>query len=344
MLDKSQDINYIREYLKYALEFEKYVYIWENALKDYNNAMSVTLKNKELLQDLSAAAQLELNNLSEENRQQTENMQSIKEKNERKNNTANTLIGIVVTVLVIALILMFILVFSISKDFFISLFGAVFMCIGVFALCLPFIKITKKLKYSYKQTENIDIAEMVNSSTRRREIILQDKIEETNEKLKNIYIKENIIEKNRAELLSAYETSKNNLANLYDKNIIPVKYRCLNAVATLYEYLVTGRCNAIYGHGGIYDTYENDLKLGYIIANLQNINNRLASIENYQRTLYNEICSANNILMDINNNINNIDNKLGKIEENSRISALANQQTAYHAGWINYEMRFGNWF
>ncbi len=61
------------------------------------------------------------------------------------------------------------------------------------------------------------------------------------------------------------------LNKLYQLNIIYPKYRNLVAVTMFCEYLASGRCEAFEGPHGMYNLYENELRAGIIIGELQQI-------------------------------------------------------------------------
>ena len=136
------------------------------------------------------------------------------------------------------------------------------------------------------------------------------------------------------------QKAKRNLGDLYALNILPVKYRSFNAVSTLYEYLSVGRCITIQGHGGIYDTYENDLRLGLIIQTLSEIRDSLQRIEANQQLLYRELQQANRTLDNIKTSLQEIEKTNAEIAENTAISAAANQQTAAAAQYLAWKASY----
>ena len=108
-----------------------------------------------------------------------------------------------------------------------------------------------------------------------------------------------------AELAKTDEKLQTSLNNLYDKNVIYGKYRNFVAVATLYEYIDSGRCSELEGANGAYNLFESEIRADRIIASLNTVVNNLEDIKNNQYTLYKSIECANiatiNILSDINN-------------------------------------------
>lgn len=97
------------------------------------------------------------------------------------------------------------------------------------------------------------------------------------------------------EAKNAHSIALNNLHTLYSENILPEKYRNFAAVTTMYQWLRDGRCTEIYGHGGLYDTYEYNLQIGQIIGSLNEINRKLDIVISNQNLLYNEIKRGNDI-------------------------------------------------
>lgn len=108
---------------------------------------------------------------------------------------------------------------------------------------------------------------------------------------------------NSGKIYGNLEKAAKTLEEIYSMDVLPEKYRSLNAATTLYEYLNTGRCTCVQGHGGIYDTYEYDLKLGLIIGKLDVIIERLDEIANNQMMLYQELKTANQTLSNIDNEL-----------------------------------------
>lgn len=58
------------------------------------------------------------------------------------------------------------------------------------------------------------------------------------------------------------------------------------AVSTIYEYLASGRCYGLTGHEGAYNLYESEIRLGYIIGKLDNIDQNIYEMKHGQQMLY----------------------------------------------------------
>ena len=106
--------------------------------------------------------------------------------------------------------------------------------------------------------------------------------------------------------LSETETTlKASLYSLYSKNVIYAKYRNLVTIATLFEYIDSGRCFELEGPNGAYNLYEGELRSDIIISSLSSIISNLEAIRNNQYTLYQSIESANATTHQLLHNLNN---------------------------------------
>lgn len=66
---------------------------------------------------------------------------------------------------------------------------------------------------------------------------------------------------------------------LYDKNILHPKYRNLDAVAAIYDYISTGRCEDLEGRDGAYNLYEEKLKQDKEDADREKLVSKIKELE-----------------------------------------------------------------
>ncbi|MBE6610114.1 MAG: hypothetical protein E7634_05565 [Ruminococcaceae bacterium] len=85
------------------------------------------------------------------------------------------------------------------------------------------------------------------------------------------------------------------LSHVYAYNVVYPKYRELVPVTMFCEYLASGRCDALEGHEGAYNIYENELRQNIIISKLDTIASKLDSIRSSQYLLYTAISDSNRI-------------------------------------------------
>ena len=100
-------------------------------------------------------------------------------------------------------------------------------------------------------------------------------------------------------------TLKSSLYALYSKNVIYTKYRNLVTIATLFEYIDSGRCFELEGPNGAYNLYEGELRSDMIISSLSSIISNLEAIRNNQYTIYQSIENANATTHQLLQNLNN---------------------------------------
>ncbi|MBQ8784705.1 MAG: hypothetical protein IJZ59_01505 [Alphaproteobacteria bacterium] len=342
---KVSEIEYYKKYLLYATMFEKNVYIWSNAMTQANNHKKNIYERKKHLQNNLNHTQSKLSSYNV-----ADNIKHFeKEASEYQKISRIALIVLVVVTLfcVATTVLVACGESGVSpaeftsfffKDIYSFMYLLVFVFLGIFVgafgsiigpIC---IYIYRKNKNKAKQSQK----EAKAQTKFNHSMVLEVEKERYQNQIQQNSVEEKYITQRQGEISNALIKAKNNLNNLYAENILPAKYRSFNAVATMYEYLETGRCTTIKGHGGIFDTYEKDLQMGIVIRNLENINASLSRIESNQQMLFKELKQANSTLRTINSSLDDISKTNAQIAHNTAISAEANKQTAAAAQWFTW--------
>ena len=83
------------------------------------------------------------------------------------------------------------------------------------------------------------------------------------------------------------------LEKLYEKSMVYERYRNLNAVTALYDYLDTGKATEIYGSESVYHYYDRQLQKGLVPDVKQEIENDITSADQIP-----EYCDHINRLLD----------------------------------------------
>lgn len=91
------------------------------------------------------------------------------------------------------------------------------------------------------------------------------------------------------------DETRNVLEQYYSLDIIFPKYRNLIAICSFYEYFLSGRCEALAGHEGAYNIFENEARLDRICTKLDEVVQRLDEIKTNQYMLYDVIQKGNHI-------------------------------------------------
>lgn len=125
---------------------------------------------------------------------------------------------------------------------------------------------------------------------------------------------------------------------LYDCNIIFGKYRNPVALATFYEYLISGRCVGLDGSDGAYNLYESEIRANMIIFQLSEVIENLEKIKENQFTIYSQLSDMNYALNQLNSTMHSavgelkgIKENTAVISENTAVIAHNTAATAYYA-------------
>lgn len=133
--------------------------------------------------------------------------------------------------------------------------------------------------------------------------------------------RERVLQNNYREVASilhdCYDKTCGTLNALYGKNIIYPKYQHdLVAICMFHEYFESGRCTTLTGHEGAYNIFEQELRLGIIINNLDIIIQKLDDIQRNQYSLYSALQHINSQQEIIIRSLNDISYKQNIQNEN----------------------------
>ena len=126
--------------------------------------------------------------------------------------------------------------------------------------------------------------------------MLESEIEQTENLLQNIYKARN---------------------EMYAANIVFGKYRDIVALATIYEYLESGRCTVLDGPTGAYNLYESEIRANLIIHKLSEIENSLSKIERSQYMICSKLTEMNSTLKSIDKTMQSAYSAISTIEANT---------------------------
>ncbi len=302
-MDKSNDVKFMEEYLRKAMTFEKYAYTWKNALNSANNVVSKIQKEKD--KTVSGYENIE---------KKIMNLNDTYEKGRKKRDKSRR--SLLIWILIITSILLAIITAIVIK----REIGYIVLLPELVILPAIFVWwVYRDDKYAKKYTSEEKTEEQKRLLDTKEEY-KNKRIPEISTKLTNANSEKEKIESNLAEANSVLE-------ELYSQNVLPPCYRNFVAVSTFYQYITTYRCTQIKGHGGIYDTYENDSYAKLIITNLQQINAKIDDVIAYQRLLFEAVKEANSTLQSINKELHEISVNVEKFERQSEITELAQEQS-----------------
>ena len=198
--------------------------------------------------------------------------------------------------------------------------GFIFLAIGVM-LVLPAILVIHErltLKSSQRKLDEIYGEEYIAYVQKKK------KVTDENENIKKRYNEDcrkwqSSNQKVYEFLDSKHDQTQKTLETLYAMDVVFPKYRTLPALTSIYEYIISGRCDELAGPNGAYNLYEDELRKNIIITQLNTIISNLEQIRQNQYMLYEEMHKAQENTRIIANELNEIK---GYTAEISALSAL----------------------
>ena len=178
----------------------------------------------------------------------------------------------------------------------------------------------------------------ISAESKQRQItILESEEQQALAELNMLNNAEHFISDQQDLIVNELRKVKHNLINLYAEDVLPSKYRNIESVATLYEYLAIPKYLSVYWSGGsIYSEYDKEALQIRQLCELIKIGERLRRIEDYQRHIYIELQNTNKILGNVQASLKEIQKTNEQIAANTAISAVANQQAAAEAQWLTF--------
>ncbi len=119
----------------------------------------------------------------------------------------------------------------------------------------------------------------------------------------------------------AYTQLLNTRSCFYNSGIVFGKYQNLPAMATIYEYLASGRCQSLEGSDGAYNLYESETRTNAIITKLDTVIEKLDDIRESQYSLCSAVASIQFDLNSISSKMNEACNSLKSIDTSTSLTA-----------------------
>lgn len=159
------------------------------------------------------------------------------------------------------------------------LLGKLIHFMAGFLIGVVIVSVYLLISYSFrirKWKKNTNLTEQANAA-----------IKEQNKKESAVYQqKADLLSEQRKQLREKYKETLDVLNSYYSIDVIYPKYRNFVAVSSIYEYILSGRCQRLEGNGGAYDTFEYESRLDRIIVQLDDVIERLDEIRDNQYQLY----------------------------------------------------------
>lgn len=204
-------------------------------------------------------------------------------------------------------------------------FGVIFLIIGVLCFVGLYYKmVTGPQKEADKQYKTYYVPQMEEYRKKCEDIRRENEVLRTQY---NTDCKE--LEQSKKKIVSVMDLkiaeTDGLLTKLYELDEIYPKYRNLPALTSIYEYLVTGRCDSLTGPHGAYNLYEDELRKDTVISQLNTVIENLEKIKQNQYMLYQQI-------KEIQKNTNVIASELKQIKGYTVQIAQLTALNTYYAG------------
>ncbi len=302
----------------YAMTFEKYERIWLDALWYTKKIIAEKQDKIETAESRIENAHHTINSIDKDYEMYRDNA-----KNEIKKWKK---ICVILFIILIAVALLGLISWLLKIKVLMLLFVFLFAGIGAF-IPVIIIGIVGYTIYTVQKRKK-DILTYTSKKIEHTKTVSQNNIEACNAFIKKTKAEIEVLNSKEEYILIQLGKAKNMKDKVYGLNMIPQKYIGLAPVATMYGYLVNGICTIIRGHGGVYERYENDLKLGLIIENLTELNKKIDMVIKNQEKLYNLMGSIDSTLGEIKREIAYGNEMMSDIKSNSAITATASTQSA----------------
>lgn len=242
------------------------------------------------------------------------------------------IMGILVT-----LVFMGVMGFVYSENFFIGLIS-----IGV-ASILPLVRTCKNLSNLIAQYNHSTNAIESRWDYLEAEALEKERINET--KVNGYSNQLTYMEKQYGRLGQELKDAETLLSDLYKQGLLPEKYRGnIVAITAFNDYLTSGRCDYITGHGGIYDTYEHDELLKSIRAGIDELIWQNARMLSQLGEISSEIKKSNQMMttfhQSLERDFSTMSRTLNCIEENTSVIAVHQNNIDANLQYMRWSQQF----
>ena len=336
------NVNNMVDYLKHALEFEKFVHIWTKSMDEVNKRMENIYRTRRQLDcEKAEKAQGQARLLQKNERPQMHLQQEAERFEKKAKKVLRFLVTGIILAMVFGVVLCLVVCTSVEELAIPPLLAILLLAIACPLVFLPFLLMGCIPAYASNKNKASQYREKAQRqgdqrSKERRVYILAEEEKQIEQSLASLDEDETALSVQQEHILSNLKSAQQTLTEIYAMNVLPPKYRNLCAVATFFEYLTTRRCDKITGHGGIYDTYETERIQLAQLEQMVMMNERLSRIEDYQRCIYQELQQANKSLSEIRSSLVDIQATNREIAQNTAITAEASRQTAANTSWLAY--------
>lgn len=330
-------ISKMKIYLANAIECEKNVYIWSEAMKRVNGEMEQIYKDQKKANDELEITRRKIENLNVDyNGNQSKNAS---DNNEICEASKKHKLRCLFTVMLMSFICFLwgaisipLIIFSESR-LLTALICLLFLAFSeTLPICLFIISKRNDKKYADKsiETNTIDFSTARDNEEKQ----LTQQKDRLVERCAWLYVAEQCITEWQDEIHKSYKQALSSRQKLYSLNILDARFQNFLCVTSFYGYIQTGRVVTVNGLGGLADTLSRDEWQRKMTAELNDLRAIAEDINIQQRYLVEQAREATNIQRQISNQISNIN-------RNAEYISAQQARTADAAYRIDLQLRYG---
>lgn len=285
------------EYLSSVVDLESRFYVWKQTMAQENEKMRNIVATKNQALATCRDSEKKIKELDEEYAKKEKNR---KEYIEKVTNEVYRLESNLKKKKLIFRGLIFLNVFAWISFIFASFISETREEAGPFVLFLCFVVVISFFAfpaiYIFKKITENDLSSARSALTRASNTNIDslkqitqnelfDKYSEAKETIERLTAEETECRKRQEVIFENFNMVKSQKLMAYDMGILDERYHKFQALYSMYDYLKTGICLTLYGHGGAIEKYEDDLKFGLVYSLLMDIRNIAEDIADTQKEL-----------------------------------------------------------
>lgn len=330
-------ISKMKRYLASAIECEKNVYIWSEAMKRVNGEMEQLYRDQKKANDelQIARSKIEILNVTYKEKKEKKTSDSKKFLEASKRHKRRCVFMVILMALICFVwALIATPIINYSESGLLAALACFYFLALLEAFPIIFFIISKKnaKKYANKSIEPRQTGLTVVCDDEEKQLTQQK--DELVEHCAWLYVAEQCITDWQDEIHKSYRQALSTRQKLYSLNILDARFQNFFCVTTFYDYIQTGRVVTVNGFGGLAATLDRDQKHWEHMARLDDLRAIAEDTNMQQRYLVEQAKEANKIQRQISDQISTLNRNVEYI-------GVQQARTADAANRIDSQIRYG---
>lgn len=330
-------ISKMKSYLANAIECEKNVYIWSEAMKRVNGEMKQLYEDQKKADDELQTTRNKIDNLNVTYKGKEETKVSDSKKfleTSKRHKRRCVFMVLLMPLICFVWGVIAIPIIKYSESGVLTALACLYFLAFLEAFPIILFIINKKniKKYVHKSIEISQTDLTIACDNEERQLVQQK--DELVERCAWLYVAEQCVTEWQDEIHKSYRQALSTRKKLYSLNVLDARFQNFFCVTTFYDYIQTGRVVTVNGYGGLAATLDRDQKYWQQTALLADLRAIAEDTNKQQRYLVEQAREANKIQQQISDQISSL---------NRNVEYLSAQQarTADAANRIDSQLRYG---